>query len=301
MAVSLLKRSKYHHTLATLTYLVVHFALQGLGSVVSVPGKNSLLSPRDEWESWFGQNSASTDPELASASPDNQFDTFASDDCTFTLAGCPSAVDPSLVAMNFGLPDEVGDGRCDETWGDCSSLFDEWPINSDSENLDLLVSFDGGMNMGSGVTIAQGGSASEAQDKKDRQPRIYYDCSPDYTSCIIYDREKGPGFHLNANIFCPSDVDFGGTELAGTSSTFSRPGGLFALPGWRCEFCFENGASCELLDCDIATLPSQNNNWGQAWGTCTEPSCSCLKNIQALNDDVTSELASSSENLGYFL
>lgn len=301
MVVSIPKRLECHHTRATIIYLVVHFASQVLGLAVSVLGENSPLSRRDEWDSWFGQGSASTNFELASASPDNQFNPFASDNCASTLAGCSSTIDSSPVAFDFDLPDEVGEGGCDETLGDCSSLFDEWPTTSHIENPDLPVSYDGGVDMTSGVILAQGGSASEAQDTQDRQPRIYYECDPNYKSCIIHDRKLGPNFQLKANIICPSDVDFDGTDLAGTSSELRRPGGLFALPGWHCEFCYADGSSCEILDCDIASLPSKNNNWGQQWGTCTEPSCSCTKSTNALNIDMSSELAASSDDLSPFL
>lgn len=300
MAVSLLKRLKCYHTRATFTYLIFYFALQVFGAVVSVSRQSPPLSQRDEWDPWFGQDSASTNFELASASPNNQLDTFASDGCTFSLAGCPSTIDPSPVTFDFGLPNAAGSGGCDETMEDCS-LFDEWPPISNSENPDLPINLDGGVDMGSGITVAQGGTASEAQDTKDRQPRIYYDCDPNYTSCIIYDRKKGPEFKLKANIICPSDVDFAGTELAGTSSTFRRPGGLFGLPGWHCEFCFPNGALCQILDCDVALLPSKYNNWGQKWGTCTDESCSCTKNIQALDTSVTSEIAASFDGSDSFL
>lgn len=300
MAVSLLvQRLECYHTRATITYLVIYFAMQVLGEVVS--DLNSPLSRRDEWDPWFGQDSAATNLELASASQNNQFDTFASDDCTFTLAGCPSTIDAGPVAFNFGLPSEVGDGGCDETLEGCSSLFDEWPTNSNNENLDLPISFDGTVDMGSGFTVAQGGSASEAQDTKDRQPKVYYDCDPNYTSCTIYDRDLGPKWNRKATVHCPSDVDLSGTELAGTSATYQRPGGLFALPGWHCEFCFENGTSCQVLECDIALLPSKYNNWGQKWGTCTDESCSCLKNTQAFNDYATTEFIALNDGLGPFL
>lgn len=298
MAVSSFQRPDCYHTRATFTYLVVYFTLQVFGAVVSLSDPNSPLLKRDEWDPWFGQDSAPTNFELTSASQNNQFDTFASDDCTFTLAGCPTKIDASPVAFDFGLPGGVGDGGCDETLEGCSSLFNDWSTTSNSENLDMPISFDGGVDMGSGVTIAQGGSAAEAQDMKNRLPTVYYDCDPNYTSCIIYDRSLGPQWNRKASVLCPSDVDFSGTDLAGTSVTFRRPGSLFALPGWHCEFCFEDGTSCQLLECDLSLLPSKYNNWGQKWGTCTEESCSCMKNIQAFNDYVTSELIASNDNLG---
>lgn len=299
MAVSISPRPKCHHTRAILTYLVVHFSFKVLGSVVSVPGENSLLSQRDEWDAWSGQDSASTDVVLASASQDNLFDGSASDECLFALPGCPLAMDPNPSAVDFGQPDEVGDGGCDETLGDCTSLFDEGPTTPNIDNLDIPSSYDGGVDMASGVTASQDGSASEAQDVKDRQPRIYYDCAPDYTGCLIYDRSKGPNFNLKANVFCPSDVDLGGIATADTNSKL-RGSPLLGLPGSQCEFCLENGASCEILDCDIAYLPSKYNNWGQTWGTCNEQSCSCTNNIKALDDDVNTELVASSDNPGWF-
>ena len=297
----MLKSLKGHHFGATLLYLIIFFSTKGLSLVVSMPSENSLLSRQNEWDAFLGQDSAPIDFMFASASQDNQFDGFPSDGCTFMLEGCPSPIDLNENAFDFGIPDEVGNGECDGTLGDCISLSDEWTAISDVNNLDFLMGDDGGLDIASGVTLAQDGSASEAHDAKDRQPRIYYDCDPNYTSCIIYDREKGPGFHLKANINCPTDVDFGGTALAVTSSSF-RGSGLFGLPGWQCQFCLENGSSCEILDCDIASFPSKYNNWGQAWGTCQEQSCSCVNNnIKAFNSDVTTELAAWSDDLGTFL
>ena len=300
MGVSLFQKLKCCHTRATFIYLVVYFTLQVFGAVVSASGSNFPLSGRDEWDPWFGQDSAPTNLELASASQNNQLDTFASDDCTFTLAGCPTTIDASPVTFDFDLADGLGDGGCDETLEGCSSLFDDWPTTSNSENPDLPVSFDGGVDMEPGVTLAQGGSAVEAQDLKDRQPIIYYDCDPNYTSCIIYDRDR-PNWNSKINLLCPPDVDFSGTTLAGTSVTSQRPGGLFALPGWNCKFCFEDGTSCQILDCDISLLPSKYNNWGQKWGTCAEESCSCMKNSQAFNGFVTPELVALNDGLGLSL
>lgn len=277
----------------TIMYLIVFVSPMVLGSVIEVPAENILLPRENGFDILLGDDSLSTDPFLASASPDNSLDSFAPDGCTFTLEGCPSTMeDPSPVVLGFGFPDGNDIGGCDEMLGDCTLLFDEWPSTSNIDNLGLLVDNEN--------FIASGGPAVEALDAKDREPKIYYDCAKDYTSCTIHDRSKGPGVQLKAILHCPSDVAFNGNTLADVSSQF-RGSALFGLPGARCEFCFEDGSQCEVLDCDIATLPSEFNNWGQPWGTCREASCSCTNSIQALNiDDATAELAASSDSLGWF-
>lgn len=289
MAISMPKGIKYQ-TGNILMYLFFLFSAMVWGLVFEIPGENNLLPRENGFDLMLRDDSLSTNFFLASAPQDDSLDSFAPDGCTFTLEGCPPIMeDPSPVALGFGLSDGNDKVGCDETLGDCTSLFDEWPTTANIDNLALPVDYDN--------YIASGGSAVEALDAKDREPKIYYDCAPDYTSCIIHDRSRGSDFQIKAIVHCPSDVAFDGNILAGGSSKF-RGSGLFGLPGSRCEFCYEDGSLCEVLDCDIATIPSKNNNWGQPWGTCREPSCSCTKSIQALNIfDATPEFAASSDSL----
>lgn len=63
---------------------------------------------------------------------------------------------PGPCCLRVWSPDEVESGGHDETLGDCTSLFDEWPAASNIDNLDLPVIFDGGAYQASGVSVFSG-------------------------------------------------------------------------------------------------------------------------------------------------
>lgn len=65
---------------------------------------------------------------------------------------------------------------------------------------------------------------------KDRQPKIYYDCAPDYKSCTIHNRSQNSNFQLKANIHCPSDVRFGSDAMAGVSPNSEDQDAVKNLP-----------------------------------------------------------------------
>ena len=287
-----LKGSDCHFSVNKFMYILLLLLSKVLGNVFFVTGENNPLSRRSPLDDLFGGDTLSTDLFLASASQDNPIDGFGSDGCTFSLEGCPlSTGDPSLVIGGLSpLTDGIETGGCNEEWGDCTSLFDDgWSTTS---NLDILGQPVNNVDyVASGDTGFNDGTASRAENVKDQRPRIYYDCAPDYTSCIIHDRWN-PGFQRKAMLHCPPDVGFGSDATATDVNS-----ALFGLPGTHCEFCFENGESCELLDCDdVATFPSKNNNWGQPWGTCTQPSCSCANPLKASNDEAATQLAASSDD-----
>lgn len=284
------------HNIAALMYLIVYFFSIVLGSVVSFPGGHWLGSREDglnKYDTVFGNDYSSADIFLASGAQKNVIDDPTFDGCLFSLGGCPSVIeDPNTVALDFGLLDGVENGGCDETSGGCTSLFDEWPSTSSAGSLVQPEEYH------NYVASSDSGPQDGTQALNYPKPNIYYDCTPDHTSCIIHDRSRGPAFQLRASIHCPPDVSFAGYAIEGDNSNIKGPG-LLGLPGGQCEFCLENGVSCELLYCDVASFASKNNDWGQEWGTCKDPSCSCSNSIKALNNGAVTEPAAASNGVGW--
>lgn len=289
MAIPMLGSSDCRIRVSFVFHLIILLSSNVLGATISVPGGNPLLSRQNGFDSLFGDDSSSTGFLLASASPDSSLGGFASDPCTFSVEGCPlTTEDPNSLVLAGGLTDKFESGGCDQGLGDCTSLFNDQPTTFNLESSDLLA---GNVDLlASDVPVSTNEMATMTQDQ---QPRIYYDCLPDYTSCIIYDRQN-PKIKIKADIHCPPDAIIGNTRLADVNSA------LFAVPGAQCEFCFENGMACEILDCDVSTFPSYHNNWGQPWGRCQDPTCSCASRLKAVNDAAIQLVASSDESLGWF-
>ncbi len=196
------------------------------------------------------------------------------------LKGCPSIMeDPTSVALELGPADGMGNGLCDERFGDdCTWFWGEGPTTFNTDDLGLPVNYrqdhsaldtDSRDVLGPPVTYEDYAPPDwtnlEAVAANNPKPTIYYDCASDYTSCIVYDRRRGPDFQRKLIVICSPDA--------------------FVSVGSQCFLCVEDGLECYPLTCDLALFPSEYNNWGQTWGSCRDRSCSCPNALETLENE----------------